>query len=570
MPMPWPGHLPQYLKFQGPVYQQMPPYQSHLYPGMQIPSSYFPGNMQWPPNVEDSRVVHDREFDNHSNRKHSLKKKKHSQVLENSEEDASTAASTDSSYESESDGHSKYGKKKHGKKSSRKVVIRNINYITSKGDGEKGSFSDGSLSNDEEYINGDSLKRQVEEAMVSMDRRHKSTTRHHKKRDGTKLPGMLNGDAVDQEVQTVTAKNSNGIKSSNNWDAFQNLLLREDESTDDAQKPVQFEEEFVGDKTFEQERSSVFKIKPDKMTHTQVVSNDSFIVRDRKLESEDQTCTDYYKEGKYVSSIVKKLNSIGDESLILQRNEDSGNYSSGILSRCDTESSITKRLKEEDWFIANQSDKTAIEGRNKDLSIFNGVSVSSSATDCFNDENNKKDILADDSFMIQSRSSENQLSSQSVAHLSLDSDIVGSTEFANNGQGSIHKMNETLNAREPDDLCVVLERESTVEQSVAPLTMEMDYENNVSSKEANTKLLIVEADDKQQSNCEGTGTKSSGVRTGKVSSKEAKSKAPNGSFGKSKSDILSRSKASPGSRTTVTKSKHEKVNDYFGSTRLPK
>jgi len=50
------------------------------------------------------------------------------------------------------------------------------------------------------------------------------------------------------------------------------------------------------------------------------------------------------------------------------------------------------------------------------------------------------------------------------------------------------------------------------------------------------------------------------VKNGKVSSKEAKSKALNASLGKSKSDMTSRSKASPGSKTRVTKSKSEKVN----------
>jgi hypothetical protein len=41
---------------------------------------------------------------------------------------------------------------------------------------------------------------------------------------------------------------------------------------------------------------------------------------------------------------------------------------------------------------------------------------------------------------------------------------------------------------------------------------------------------------------------------------EAKSKARNASLGKIKSDTMSRSRPLPGSRTTVTKSKSEKVN----------
>ncbi|PNX55728.1 putative TIR resistance protein, partial [Trifolium pratense] len=168
MPMSWPNHHPQYIhNFQGHAFQQMPPYQGYMYPGMQVPSSYYPGNMQWPPNEDHS----------HSDKtsyKKKKKKNKQSQVADHSEEDGSTTSSeyTD---ESDSDADSKQSKKKsstehlrrkkHGKKSSRKVVIRNINYITSKGDGEKGSITEGSLSNEEEFINGDSLKHKVEEAV---------------------------------------------------------------------------------------------------------------------------------------------------------------------------------------------------------------------------------------------------------------------------------------------------------------------------------------------------------------------------------------------------------------------
>ncbi|RDX85360.1 COP1-interacting protein 7, partial [Mucuna pruriens] len=561
IPMSWPNHLPQYIhNFQGHAFQQMPPYQGYLYPGMQVPSSYYPGNMQWPPNVEDSHIVHDRDKDYHKS-SYKKKKKKHSQVLEQSEEDSSTASS-DSSYESNSDDHSRQGKKhsstehlhkkKHGKKSSRKVVIRNINYITSNGDGEKGSVTEGSLSNEEEFINGDSLKQQVEEAVGSLERRHKSSSRHHKKHHSAKHSGMLNGS---------TDADSNGIKGNNNWDAFQDLLLRDDDSTLDTEKqPVKFQEEYIVNQSFEDGRSNEFNHEPD-ISKTRVVSNDSFVVAQREFRSEGQNRVDNFKEGIDAPSFMKKNNGTNEEMLFSWRNDESGGYSMSTMSGNGPEASLAKCQKEEDWFIINQSDKQGDKHQNRDFSMFNGISVSSSATDSFHVEKNKKDIMTDDSFMIQARLSEDQFNSQSAADLSLVSDIVGASEFMNSTQEGSHNKTETSNSHEPDDLFMVLDRDSAAEQSPAPWSMEMDYQNNISSNEANRKLSEVETDKNHPSNQESNDAKTPGVQNGKVSSKEAKSKALNGSLGKSKSDVTSRSKVTPGSRTRVVKGKTDKEDE---------
>ncbi|KAL9322307.1 hypothetical protein ACSQ67_010360 [Phaseolus vulgaris] len=559
MPMSWPNHVPQYIQnFQGHAFQQMPPYQGFLYPGMQVPPSYYPGNMHWPPSVEDSHIVHDRDKDYHKSSYKKKKKKKHSQVLEQSEEESSTASS-DSSYESDSDNHSSQGKKqsskehrykkKHGKKSSRKVVIRNINYITSNGDGEKGGVTEGSLSNEDEFINGDSLKQQVEEAVGSLERRDKSSSRHHKKHHSSKHPGMING---------LTDTDSNGTKINNNWDAFQNLLLRDDDSALDAEEqPLKLQEEYMANQKFENGRSNEFNHEPD---ITRVISNDSFVVTEREFNSESQNRVDNFKEGKDALSLMKKNNSTDAEMLFSRRNDESVSYSMSTLTGNGPASSLTKCQKEEDWFIINQSDKPRNEDKNRDFRIFSGVATSQT-TDSLLLEKNKKDIMTDDSFMIQARPSEDQFNSQSAADLSLVSDIVGATEFMNITQEGLHNKTETLNSHEPQDLFMVLDRDSAAERSVAPWSMEMDYENNISLSEANRKLSEVETDQNHPSNNEGTNTKTPGVKNGKVSSKEVKSKAINASLGKSKSAITSRSKSSPGTRTGVVKSKSEKEEE---------
>nr|KYP39216.1 hypothetical protein KK1_039484 [Cajanus cajan] len=540
IPMSWPNHLPQYIhNFQGHAFQQMPPYQGYLYPGMQVPSSYYPGNMQWPPNVEDSHIVHDQEKDYHKSSYKKKKKKKHSQVLEQSEEDSSTASSN-SSYESDSDDHS------------RQVVIRNINYITSNGDGEKGSVTEGSLSNEEEFIKGDSLKQQVEEAVGSLERRHKSSSHHHKKHNSAKHPSMLNGS---------NDADSNVVKGNNNWDAFQNLLLRDDDSTLDTEKePVKFQEDYIVNQNFEDGRSNAFNHKAD-VSKTRVVSNDSFVVAERGFSSEGQNRIDNFKEGMDAPSFVNKSNGTNEEMLFSRRIDESASYSMSTLSVNGPKSSLTKCQKEEDWFTINQSDKPGNEDQNRDFSMFNGISVSSSATDSLHVEKNKKDIMTDDSFMIQARPSEDQFNSQSAVDLGLVSDIVGATEFMNRTQEGSHNKTETINSHEPDDLFMVLDRDSAAQQSSAPWSIEMDYENNISTNEANKKLSEVETDKNQPSKHEGPDTKTTRVQNGKVSSKEAKSKALNASLGKSKPDVTSRSKASPGSRTRVVKSKSEKEEE---------
>nr|XP_043628081.1 COP1-interacting protein 7-like [Erigeron canadensis] len=96
------NHVPQYMHTfpGGPMFQ--PPYQGHPFPGMILPP-YYQGNLPFPPNMEDSR---------------SRGKRIHKKRSENDNFDSS-----DSSSGRDSDSY-EMG-------SSRKVLIRNINYITS-------------------------------------------------------------------------------------------------------------------------------------------------------------------------------------------------------------------------------------------------------------------------------------------------------------------------------------------------------------------------------------------------------------------------------------------------------
>lgn len=562
VPMSWPNHLPPYMhNFQGPVFQHMHPYQSYLFPGMQVPPSYYAGNMKWPTNGEESGPLADREPDDRRNHKSHRSKKKHShgKVLETSEQDGATEKS-ESSYESESDEEMQNGKKysstenlhkkKHGRKSSRKVVIRNINYITSKRDG--GSVSEGTSSDEDGFIDGNSLKQQVEEAVESLERRHKPTSRRHKKK------------GLEQETKDADVSNSKGEKRNDNWDAFQNLLMRDEEPSalGVEHHSAQNQEEYFSSKNFEEGNLSSLNLEQEKVTKQRAVSSDSFVVTRRDMGNESKTQIEYFNDGDTVAPIIRKKESTYEELLFSERTEGLGNNSRATLSDCTVESSKIKCSKEGDWFVSKRPDISVNPDEIKDPNLFDGVYSSSLAVDTFHAEKNKKDVFVDDSFMVQDRLGGNQFDSQLRTDISIVSEIVGATQYVNGVSEVSNRKPEAFSAYEPDDLYMVLERDSAVEQAGASWTPEMDYDNNISSIEANAKNLDNETtgsvDIMQPSNSKGRNGKNIGE---KIPGKEARSRVVNGPSGKNRSDIISRSKKPASvSKSIVHKSKFEIVS----------
>lgn len=555
VPISWPNHLPPYMhNFQGPVFQHMHPYQGYLFPGLQVPPSYYAGNMKWSSNGEESGPLGDREPDDCQSHRSRRSKKKHShgKALETLEQDGSTEKS-ESSYETESDEEMQNGKKysstekphkkRHGRKSSRKVVIRNINYITSKRDG--GSVSEGSSSEEDGFIDGNSLKQQVEEAVESLERRHKLTSRRHKKQ------------GLENETKHADLSNSKGEKQNENWDVFQNLLLRDEEpsAVDVQNRSAQNQEEYFSSKHFEEGNLSSLNLEQEKVTKQRAVSSDSFVATERDTGNESKTQVEYFKDGDNVVPIIRKQDSTYEELLFSERTQGLGNNSCATLSDCTAESSKVKCSKEGDWFVSNQPDMSANLDEVKDPNLFDGVYSSSLA------EKNKNSVLVDDSFMVQDRSVGDQFDYQLRTDISIVPEIVGATQNGNGLPEVSHQKPEVFSAFEPDDLYMVLERDSAVEQAVASWTPEMDYDTNISSIEANKKKVENETtssvDVNQAPNSKGRNGKNTGE---KVLGKEARSRVGNGPLGKNRTDIISRSKKPASvSRSAVQKSKFERV-----------
>ncbi|XWS11074.1 hypothetical protein CRYUN_Cryun38cG0052500 [Craigia yunnanensis] len=553
--MAWPPHLPQYMhNFQGSGFQQMPPYQGYLFPGMHPASPYYPGNMHWPPNVEDSSLGRAWEPDNrrsHKSSSRSKKKSSHGKGDETSKQDESNESS-DSSPESEPE--KQVPKKKHGKKSSRKVVIRNINYISSKRSGEKSSDSE-ETSDEDEFIDGDSLKQQVEEAVGSLGRQHKSTSRHHKKRDGSKHRNTVSFDADEQETKAAIAKNSEGEKRNNPWDAFQNLLLQDKDldSSEVDPHPSRLQEEYFASKGSEDGRSSAFKPNSEGVTKQRAISSDPFLATQMDRYHEGETGGGNFGTNELGGPVVKRRENTNEELLILQGN-DSGISSRANISDYATESTMAKSRIEGEWFINNQPDKSANQDESMGLKMFDGNNASSLAGEHFNTEKNKKDVFVDDSFMIQGPS----VGDQSNSQLRIGIGMVPENEATQHENGNSENVQKAASiSYEPDDLHMMLGRDSAEVNAMTSWTPEIDYEMNVLSAEANGGQSEVEttgADDK------GPNGKNGSER--KLSNKKVLSRVSNGSLVKSKSDIASKIRKPPaGSRTTVRKTKFDQEEE---------
>ncbi|KAK3037915.1 hypothetical protein RJ639_031806, partial [Escallonia herrerae] len=519
VPMGWAGHFPQYMQnFQGSMFQQMPPFQTPLYyAGRQAPP-FYAGNMLWPPNVNDSTPTHGKE----------------SQTANDH---------GDSSYESDTDQHvvqgvrnssiEKIRNKKNKKSSSRKVVIRNINYVTSTKDGQRSSASGDDSCDEDEFFDGDSLKQQVEEVVGSLVRRNKSTSRGDRKRDGRSHKNILDGShtSADEDLENVLASNT-GEKKSENWDVFQNLIMRDADSRFSGINMNSLQHQDYSETSKSGKRKSfVFDANSEAMTKLRDVSTNSFAMIERDTTTEGKTNIRDFESGEIVRPVNKRES--GYEVVLFSKGtEESGNYSRGALPNRGTESSITKSQKEGDWFITSHPDKLANENGSIDHDSF--------------DINYDRPILGDpqlgpDIFMVP--------------------EIVGATRLSHSAVDNLQEKVADASAYEPEDLYMVLGRDSAAEQAVATWDPEMDYGNNSQVIEAVKKHSGDEPAHYLDANSKESYRKINGPTQGKLSSKEARSKKSVGSPGNSKSEIVSRSKKPSESRVIMQKNKSEKEEE---------
>ncbi|PKI37610.1 hypothetical protein CRG98_041903 [Punica granatum] len=528
MPFTWPNHLPQYMNnFQGPIFPQVPPYQQgYPFPGVQVPSSHY---LRWPPNLDSDAQSY--KSSSRSKKKHSHEK--FSKTLEEEEEEEEEGSSTEASDSSRLNRNVQNGKK-HGKKSSRKVVIRNINYIASERDiGEKIGSSEGSSSDDDDF------KHQVEKAVESLHSRRKSSSssNHQKKRESKHH--RHEGEMAGEDNKTGRANNSEAEIKSSPWDAFQSLLMRDEE-------PAKFQEEKLvqekskGGSLFAHEVESGI-LKPP------AVSDDSFIIRENDVGAVGSAEVEELGASQSDRPIVKKRGSELEDSLFVNRVEGSGTFYSPSSDFAAVASSTVKVQREGDWFIRSQANDSANRGESFDL---RPVFADSSFGGGISQVDMKRDkFLADDSFMIKGRAASGD--QESGSRLMADISIVPEIVETKNTQKESHERNF-----EPDDLYMMLDRNVDMESAGATWTPEMVYENNVPLNDVSRRQSDVETVDGDETKLPPNGMRE---KSGKISTKEGKSKPVNAFLGRNRLDMTSRTKKpTSGSRVPAPKNKAEK------------
>ncbi|CAH1444513.1 unnamed protein product [Lactuca virosa] len=234
-----------------------------------------------------------------------------------------------------------------------------------------------------------------------------------------------------------------------------------------------------------------------------VIRNINYINSERGLETEHKSDENLEFEDKREGEKVTQQWDIF-QNLLMKDTDDK--ESEEFVSNKFEEQNINQsgRHKEGDWFSGSLSDKTVHE---KSKDIFE---------DNFQSTESRKDVLVDDSLAIQDhslhKSSETHLRTQEI--LMVSDNLTHKTSYSRN-----------KNVNEPNDLYMVLERETAGKQTMPTWTPEMELGNN------DVKII------KQDSVGNKKSTKST---PGKGSTIETKSKAL--SERKSKSDVISRSK----------------------------
>ncbi|KAG6641169.1 hypothetical protein CIPAW_09G054400 [Carya illinoinensis] len=565
LPMPWTNQIPPYIyNFQIPI-QQIPPHQGYPFPTMQsVPHNAK--NMQWP------------RSDYHRNQKsYSVGSKKNfpnKKEVVYSEEDRQTESS-DSDSGSDSDSNLPQDrqnslmehsyKKERKKKSSRTVFIRNINYIRPKStDGDRGGVPV-ETSADEELINGDSLKQAIEDAIGSSEKIHYSNSRNEKTRGLDKSCHSLNqsSDAADQDLLSdLITDSSKGERRNENWDSFQNLLMKNDEMHTRGMEKlhlinVQNEHCTVANS----ETSISFKPVVEKTPNQLTAAADSFVATERMSESGGRVELEDFENSKNFHHVTKRRDSADEVLVIPHRLGESGTGLGITLSNFSAERTIIKTGRTEDWFIINHSGMPVDQDVNIQQTVLDDDCIVSLEGDCPHTEKSRIGTLIDDSFMIETRSAVDDLyDSQWKTYMCIETDMTLAAHSENGTPNISQVKHEVSNAYDPDDLCVVFERDSRVD--FAGFSLSMNYGSDISLTEANGKCsgagTSEHVDQKLPLNCKSSSVNNSEATGKKYTSKEARSKVLGGALGKSKYQIMSKSKKpSPVNRPIVQNSKLE-------------
>ncbi|CAM8984650.1 unnamed protein product [Rhodiola kirilowii] len=505
-PMPWPGQYPPYM------YNSMQQGQ-HPFPMMQPYPPYYPPNMQWSPNMDQS-VGH------HRSRKSGSKKKGRSSDGTTSEEGSQTESS-DTASNSDFDEYKHNGrnhssgerghKKKHKKKSSKTVVIRNINYITSK-HGE-------------------------EDAVYDSDPESQGAEKSGRKNGNLEKEG-----SVDRENGLLTSASS-GNQASETWGNFQNLLMMNKDSDTDVTTKQSYSHyadnsamDMGGEKPRVQQRS---------LPSDSFVSSNGFIDNGSGMSLEDLESSKSFRP-------AMRRGDIGGEDMIFSSRLEGHN---AIPSDFVTESAVNKIVKVEDWSIANQSGLSKKQNGITEHKSFDGSYELSPAGNQYS-TGSRKDNFVDDSIMVQSHSVTNtQEDSQWKTDISMVFDQTVTKTENEAKDSSENKLAKQL-SYEPDDMFFMPERSSGRDSSVASFTPQLDFGAEISFSRDQRRNSEVDDSAEIKSNGDKKVTENGDKKSGKV----AKPKVVPRYLSKNKPPEV-KNKKPFSSKPAVQKSKQEKEDE---------
>ncbi|KAG7650159.1 hypothetical protein AtNW77_Chr1g0060521 [Arabidopsis thaliana] len=473
-PMGWPNHMPQYF--------YPSPYQGYPYPPMQHMPNQNQGNMPWPSRGKTSKKKGKGDSDG-------------DESSESSESSESESASDDSASSLEDQGkrHSRTSKnsrrsKKNRKKSSKTVIIRNINYITPEG-------RNGDMEGNEFTDNG-SIKETVDAAV-----------------------GMLNEKRAHEGEVSGEEKRSN-----ENWDSFQNILMRHDDGSDVHSMDVIGQEHFT-------HRGASVGANSNGLQTKNTASGDSIITTHKYIENGGDSF-DHFESEDSARRLPRTRDSTEECMLLLKRSEMLGDESKDMYNATRGESLVKKSGSGEDWFTAsgNRAGKPEIN--------YGRMSFDDSILTSQGSDKSKKQEFVDDSFMVHSSSLAADDLYDSRWRPDMAADIVLASDV-DNGHA-----NEKHDSWEPNDLCMIPERNSG--DSLAN-----DYSIDFSA-EANARLS---SNGTAQEKEDKSGEKKNNVKNPET----RKSKTPS----RTRAETMSKTAKKPtvASRTMAQKNKFEKEEE---------
>ncbi|KAK7327924.1 hypothetical protein VNO77_22017 [Canavalia gladiata] len=568
MSIPWPYNVPPYMyNLQNPI-PQMPSYQGYPLANMQSVPPYLLRNMQWSSDPGVNQKL------SQTKKEKSPYKKKGPEEYEDQQTESSDP---DSESESDSDEHKNSShsskddvkRKKHRRKSSGTVVIRNINYITPKRrNGNEGGVSDESFE-DDDGIDEETIKQKVGVALESLQKVHKVEKRSNGKKAVARHKVTKSSDTAEEDLTENLSDASDGGNKNDNWNAFQNLLkIDEGTGTDGAERmqPIDVQDEHFVVRNSEENMPYAATSSPNldfkEVLKNPKVPNDSFIMTHRDGGNEDRSKMDEHVAN--CGPVRKSRDNIGEEILLSHRSNEPRNELGDPLSTFVADSLETKGRTADDWFIVDNLEKTRSSDPTIVPTMFDGDYPLSLANDGSHADKRNERTLIDDSFMIQGHLVDNDLSNlQWKTDISMVADLTASNKLESDIAAS--NANHALSKnQEPNDLFVVLQRDSGLDSVEA--SRSMDYEIDFSFSETDRRSSIddshVNVNNELPVSPKKTNMNKSKVSGTRNSEKEEKSKALRGSFGRGKSELISRTKKpSLPSRPIVQKSKREQEDE---------